>query len=102
MQEVPPVVPLADAGVIESLEKALASAKAGDVGGVAIALVGRDNSNWAEFCAGQASVSALMGSIERMAFYEHAKESYCVIATGERRFYGCFIFRKGVLAPDGQ
>lgn len=43
-----------------------------------------------------------MGSIERMAFYEHAKKSYCVIATGERRFYGCFIFRKGVIAPDGQ
>ncbi|RIX98210.1 ribose ABC transporter [Aureimonas flava] len=43
-----------------------------------------------------------MGSIERMEFYEHAKRSYCVIATGERRFYGCFIFRKGVVAPDGQ
>ncbi|GGE12051.1 RbsD or FucU transporter [Aureimonas endophytica] len=43
-----------------------------------------------------------MGSIERMEFYEHARKSYCVIATGERRFYGCFIFRKGVIAPDGQ
>jgi L-fucose mutarotase len=43
-----------------------------------------------------------MGSIERMAFYEAAKRSYCVIATGERRFYGCFIFRKGVIAPEGQ
>ena len=40
-----------------------------------------------------------MTSIERMAFYEHAKQAYCVIATGERRFYGCFIFRKGVIAP---
>src|SRR5512139_2170614 len=26
--------------------------------------------------------------VERMAFYEIAKKSYCVIATGERRFYG--------------
>ena len=40
-----------------------------------------------------------LGSIERMAFYERAKKAYCVIATGERRFYGCFIFRKGVIAP---
>jgi L-fucose mutarotase len=43
--------------------------------------------------------SWLMTSIERMEFYEHAKQAYCVIATGERRFYGCFIFRKGVVAP---
>src|SRR5262249_32488239 len=26
-------------------------------------------------------------SIERMAFYERAKQSYCVVASGERRFY---------------
>lgn len=39
-------------------------------------------------------------SIERMAFYEHAKKAYCVIACGERRFYGCFIFAKGVIPPD--
>ena len=41
-----------------------------------------------------------MGSIERMAFYELAKKAYCVIQTGERRFYGCFVFKKGVLPPD--
>ena len=41
-----------------------------------------------------------MISIERFAFYEEAKKSYAVIQTGERRFYGCFIFRKGVIAPD--
>lgn len=41
-----------------------------------------------------------MGSIERFAFYERAKDAYCVVATGERRFYGCFIFKKGVIAPD--
>ena len=39
--------------------------------------------------------------IERFAFYERAKRAYCVIATGEARGYGCFIFKKGVqLAPD--
>ncbi|MEM0905899.1 MAG: RbsD/FucU domain-containing protein [Pseudomonadota bacterium] len=41
-----------------------------------------------------------MRGIERFAFYEEAKEAYCVIATGERRFYGCFIFTKGVVPPD--
>jgi L-fucose mutarotase len=40
-----------------------------------------------------------MGSLERFAFYEAAKKSYCVITTGERRFYGCFIFKKGVIPP---
>lgn len=39
--------------------------------------------------------------VERYAFYERAKQAYCVIATGEARGYGCFIFKKGVLlAPD--
>ena len=38
--------------------------------------------------------------VERYAFYEMARSAYCVIATGERRFYGCFIFSKGVIPPD--
>jgi L-fucose mutarotase len=42
-----------------------------------------------------------MVSIERMKFYENAKRAYCVVASGERRFYGCFIFTKGVIPPDG-
>ena len=41
-----------------------------------------------------------MGSIERFAFYERAKRAYCVVQTGERRFYGCFVFKKGVIPPD--
>ena len=41
-----------------------------------------------------------MGSVERFAFYELAKKSYCIIQTGERRFYGNFVFKKGVIAPD--
>ena len=38
--------------------------------------------------------------LERHAFYAKAKTAYCVIATGERRFYGCFLFTKGVIPPD--
>ncbi|TAN02330.1 MAG: ribose ABC transporter [Rhizobiaceae bacterium] len=41
-----------------------------------------------------------MASIERFAFYEHAKSAYCVVQTGERRFYGCFSFSKGVVPPE--
>jgi L-fucose mutarotase len=41
-----------------------------------------------------------MMPVERYAFYERAKQAYCVIQTGERRFYGCFAFRKGVVPPD--
>jgi L-fucose mutarotase len=41
-----------------------------------------------------------MGSIERFAFYEKAKKAYCVVQAHERRFYGCFLFKKGVIGPD--
>ncbi len=41
-----------------------------------------------------------MVSIERFAFYDRAKQAYAVVATGERRFYGCFILTKGVIAPN--
>lgn len=42
-----------------------------------------------------------MVGVERYAFYERARQAYCVIQTGERRFYGCFAFRKGVVPPEG-
>jgi L-fucose mutarotase len=54
----------------------------------------------------QAAVNAAEGKswplvpVERFAFYERAKKAYCVIRTGERRFYGCFAFRKGVVPPE--
>ena len=41
-----------------------------------------------------------MMSIERYAFYDRAKQAYAVIQTGERRFYGCFALRKGVVEPE--
>ena len=43
-----------------------------------------------------------MISVERYAFYERARNAYCVIQTGERRFYGCFAFRKGVVPPEAE
>ena len=41
-----------------------------------------------------------MIGIERFEFYDRAKQAYAVIQTGERLFYGCFMLRKGVIAPD--
>lgn len=41
-----------------------------------------------------------MVAVERFDFYERAKAAYAVIQTGERRFYGCFLLRKGVIPPD--
>ncbi len=41
-----------------------------------------------------------MIGIERFAFYDRAREAFAVIQTGERRFYGCFMLRKGVIPPD--
>jgi L-fucose mutarotase len=40
-----------------------------------------------------------MEPIERLAFYDRAKTAFAVVATGERRFWGCFVFRKGVIPP---
>lgn len=41
-----------------------------------------------------------MMGVERFAFYERAKNAYAVIQTGEKRFYGCFALRKGVVPPE--
>ena len=38
--------------------------------------------------------------VERFAFYELAKQSYCVVTTQERRGWGCFMFKKGVILPE--
>ena len=54
----------------------------------------------------QAEIDAAEGrhrpmiGIERFAFYDMARQSYAVIQTGERRFYGCCMFRKGVIPPE--
>lgn len=42
-----------------------------------------------------------MAGIERFAFYDLAKKAYCVVQTSERRFYGCFVLKKGVIGPEG-
>ena len=54
----------------------------------------------------QAAIDAAEGKprpmigIERFAFYDMARDAYAVVQTGERRFYGCIMLRKGVIGPD--
>lgn len=38
-----------------------------------------------------------MGSLERFAFYAVARNAFVVVATGDRRAYGCFLIKKGVI-----
>ena len=42
-----------------------------------------------------------VGSVERQKFYIEAKKAMAVITTSDTRPYGCFMFTKGVLKPDG-
>ena len=52
----------------------------------------------------QAMVDAASGrslpmvGIERYAFYDAAKKAFAVVQVGDARPYGCFLFRKGVIA----
>lgn len=54
----------------------------------------------------QAAIDAAEGRprpvvpVERFAFYELAKASFAIIRTGERRFYGNVMLRKGVVPPE--
>ena len=43
-----------------------------------------------------------VGSINRQNFYDEAKKAYCIVTTTDARPYGCFIFTKGVILPDGK
>ena len=41
-----------------------------------------------------------MGVLERFAFYEAARGCYAVVLTGERRFYGNVLIKKGAIPPE--
>jgi L-fucose mutarotase len=47
-----------------------------------------------------AGATLTLGAIERFAFYDRARSAYAVVATGERRFWGCFVFAKGIVPPE--
>lgn len=41
-----------------------------------------------------------MIGVERFAFYARAQKAFAIFQTQERRFYGCFALRKGVIDPS--
>jgi L-fucose mutarotase len=42
-----------------------------------------------------------LGSLERFAFYDAARTSYAVVQTGETRWWGDVLLKKGAFAPEG-
>lgn len=40
-----------------------------------------------------------IGQIERFRFYEEAKQTYCIVATGETAVYANVMLQKGVVEP---
>jgi len=47
-----------------------------------------------------AGKSLKLVGIERYAFYAAAKQAFAVVQVGDARAYGCFLFRKGVIATE--
>lgn len=45
----------------------------------------------------EAAGDALVEQVERFAFYERAKKAYAILATTEKKLYGCMIIKKGVI-----
>ena len=43
---------------------------------------------------------AVVGNIERFAFYDEAKTSYCIISTSEKALYANVMLQKGVVIND--
>jgi L-fucose mutarotase len=48
----------------------------------------------------RAADEAAPGSLERFAFYEHARSARLVVQTGDPRKYANILLRKGVIATD--
>lgn len=47
-----------------------------------------------------AETATVLQGIERFAFYDAAKQAFAVVQVSDPRPYGCFLFRKGVIAGD--
>ena len=41
-----------------------------------------------------------LAPVERFEFYRQAREAYAVVTTLERRPWGCFMLKKGVIIPE--
>ena len=54
-----------------------------------------------QIIANRAGMDTKIEFVERFAFYERAKQAYCIIATGEAALYANVILKKGVVV-EGQ
>lgn len=50
--------------------------------------------------AHRAGMDTRIEFVERFAFYERAKQAYCIVATGEAALYANVILKKGVVVED--
>jgi L-fucose mutarotase len=41
-----------------------------------------------------------IGALERFAFYERTRAAYSIVSTGERRYWGNLILKKGAIPPE--
>ena len=41
-----------------------------------------------------------IGTLERFAFYERTRGAYAIVSTGERRYWGNLVLKKGAIPPD--
>ena len=41
-----------------------------------------------------------IGALERFAYYERTRAAYAIVSTGERRYWGNLILKKGAIPPE--
>jgi len=41
-----------------------------------------------------------IAALERFAYYERTRTAYAIVSTGERRYWGNLILKKGAIPPD--
>ena len=42
-----------------------------------------------------------IAALGRFAYYERTRNAYAIVSTGERRYWGNLILKKGAIPPDG-
>jgi L-fucose mutarotase len=42
-----------------------------------------------------------IAALDRFAYYERTRGAYAIVATGERRYWGNLILKKGAIPPTG-
>lgn len=48
----------------------------------------------------RAGYAGPIGALERFAYYERTRAAYAIVSTGERRYWGNLILKKGAIPPE--